>query len=237
MRFAGWVEKHISHSTVFTSHDGSDASFKLRNAPPHVLVTEWELPKVSGFDLVRSALDTGGEFELSVIVLSPAPDQEHFVDDVVRGKVQFLPSVDAAKEESGFNDCLMKALNRLSLSKDNEYRLHFLSPGQVLFSEGDKAVSVFIVKRGKMQAYKGAASAAVALGDIQAGEFVGEMAHINNEPRSASVKALEDCELIEIPAGSLDVVLFSKPAWAHALMKTLSKRLKRSNETLAKLNG
>ncbi|MBL7688606.1 MAG: Crp/Fnr family transcriptional regulator, partial [Bdellovibrionaceae bacterium] len=65
-------------------------------------------------------------------------------------------------------------------------------------------------------------------------EFVGEMAHINQEPRSASVKALEDCELIEIPNGSLDLVLFSKPAWAQALMRTLSRRLKRINETLAK---
>jgi CRP/FNR family cyclic AMP-dependent transcriptional regulator len=44
------------------------------------------------------------------------------------------------------------------------------------------------------------------------------------------VKALSDCELIEIPIGTLDTVLFSKPAWARALMMTLSKRLKRSNE-------
>lgn len=47
----------------------------------------------------------------------------------------------------------------------------------------------------------------------------------------ATVQAIGDCELIEIPMGTLDMVLFSKPAWSKALVATLSRRLKRSNQT------
>ena len=49
---------------------------------------------------------------------------------------------------------------------------------------------------------------------------------INHEPRFATVTAAKDCELIEIPFGTLDIVLFTKPAWAKALVMTLSKRLR-----------
>lgn len=73
----------------------------------------------------------------------------------------------------------------------------------------------------------------VDLGKIKAGEFVGEMAHINKEPRSATVTAVTDCELIEIPFGSLDPILFSKPSWSKALFVTLSKRLKLTSEKLS----
>ncbi len=77
-------------------------------------------------------------------------------------------------------------------------------------------------------AHHGAAEAR-ELGIVETGEFVGEMAYINGEPRSATVKALDLCELIEIPVHLLDHVLFTKPAWAKALMKTLSKRVKAAN--------
>ncbi|MCB0415661.1 MAG: Crp/Fnr family transcriptional regulator, partial [Bdellovibrionales bacterium] len=59
-----------------------------------------------------------------------------------------------------------------------------------------------------------------------------EMAYINGEPRSADVVALSDCELIEFGVDRLDSLLFKKPSWSKALMKTLSKRLKRANEAI-----
>jgi CRP-like cAMP-binding protein len=107
-----------------------------------------------------------------------------------------------------------------------------VAPNEFLFKEGEIAKHVFIVKRGRLRAMKGRGEKQITLGEIGAGEFVGEMAHINHEPRSASVQALEDCELIEIPFGSLDMVLFSRPAWSQALVLTLSKRLKSTNAAL-----
>jgi len=227
--FSQIILKCIHNSTVFSALDGFEAIFKMENTPPHVLLIDINLPKITEIELATKVLQHNKLGDTSVIIVSPIPDQEHLVDHVVTGQVQFLTEVN---NEAMMTSCFTKALNRLVDNRDFSYRLRFLSPNEILFNEGDQAQSVFIVKRGEMQAFKGQDSTKKILGKIAIGEFVGEMAHINGEPRSATVEALSSVELIEIPTGTLDVILFSKPAWSKALVATLSRRLKRTNESL-----
>lgn len=222
------ISRHISNSQIFTARDGLEALFKIENSPPHVVVVDVDLPKLSPIELSAKLLTDERFANTSIIIASPIPDKEHFVDQVVTGQIQFLTDIN---DDRKIALCLSKALNRLSENQDTLYKLHFLAPEELLFREGETAQCVYIVKKGELLAYKGSGAGQV-LGNITVGEFVGEMAHINGEPRSATVRALTDCELIEIPLGSLDTVLFSKPAWSKALVATLSKRLKRTNEAL-----
>ncbi len=225
--FSEVIQRQISNATVFTAYDGTDALSKISNVMPHVLITDLTLPKLSGSDLIQHILNQKQTDDLSIIISSELPDQDHFADEVLQGKVQFLVDL---KNEKKLNLCISKALNRLVDPDSSRYTLRFLAADQMLFSEGDEAESVFILRRGKLLAFKGAVNKPHTLGEIIAGEFVGEMAHINHDSRSASVVAVENSELIEIPNSILDSVLFSKPAWAQALMRCLSKRLKVSNE-------
>jgi CRP/FNR family cyclic AMP-dependent transcriptional regulator len=212
--------------TIYSALDGSEALIKMRNVTPHVLITDIELPKFSGSELIRTVMK---EFPgTGVLVISEIPDQEVFVDEVVRGRLQFVAR--PVDDKKIFLDSVNRALGRASSQKDPEFRMRFLSPGEILFRQGDKADSAFLVKKGKLRAFRKLAMGSQTLGEILAGEFVGEMAHINGEPRSADVEALDNSELIEIPLGTLDVLLFSKPAWSKALMKTLSRRLKAANK-------
>lgn len=228
--FSQVIDRHIASATIFTAVDGNEALFKITNAPPHVLITEADLPRLTGFALVEELLKKN--LDISIIIVSELPDREHFIDEVVTHRVQFLHE---ATSEARLTRLLTQALNRLDNQGGIDYRLRFLAPGEILFQQGDVAQSVYILKRGLMRAFiepGNPGEKTVVLGDIVPGEFVGEMAHINQENRSASVSAVEDCELIEIPRGTLDLVLFSKPAWAQALVKTLSKRLKKTNDIL-----
>lgn len=227
----GFLEKNISSATVFIATDGQEALFKIDNVVPHVVIIDAALPKVDGFEVTRKILLSKREHPVSVILVSNIPDHEHFVDEVVTGQVQFLTDLGDAAQ---FNRCLTKALNRLSQGENSGYRLKFLSAGDVLFREGEKASCVYFVKKGRLEALKKTGAQDVVLGAVVTGEFVGEMAHINGEPRSASVRAVSECELIEIPMNTLDMVLFSKPVWAKALVATLSKRLKSTNDSLVK---
>lgn len=229
-KFAQMIEGKFSNTMVYQAIDGADALFKIKNAPPHVALIDPKLPKVSGFDVIRDVLGDKSAGDVSMIVLSLAPENHVFVDEVVSGRVQFLTK---ENDDAEVNFRINKGLNRITHQKPTEYTLHFVAPDEFLFREGEPAKHVFIVKRGKLRAFKGNGESQVVIGEIGAGEFVGEMSHINQEPRSATVQALEDCELIEIPSGSVDMVLFSRPAWAHALVLTLSKRLKTSNNALA----
>ncbi len=227
-RMVELIESHISSTTIFQAQDGSEALLKLENAPPHVLLIEPNLNKTNGWQVVDHILEDRKFKETAVIILSLPPDQERFIDEVVVGKVQYIESAAEGFLLKGF----AKALNYVSHGEVGEFFLRFLVPGDVLVREGEKAQFVYLVRRGNLRAYLNRDSGEVTIGTIQEGEFVGEMAYINKEPRSADVVATSDCELIEIPVDHLDQLLFQKPSWAKALMITLSNRVKRANEVL-----
>ncbi len=217
------VNKHISKATIFTSRDGLDAASKLQNAPPHVVITDVELPKTTPMKLVEHAMSARGAESTAVVVCGPLPKEGQFLDEMVTGKIAYF-HVD--NDEGEFVRALTKALNFSSHKNQADFYIKFLAPGETLIKEGDKADYVYFVKKGQLVAFK----ADQELGKIEFGEFVGEMAYINGEPRSASVKAVTDCELIEVAVGTFDSVLFKRPAWSKALMMTLSKRIKAANE-------
>ena len=109
-----------------------------------------------------------------------------------------------------------------------------LSKGDVLIREGEKAEFVYLLQKGRLRAVHFEGAEERLLGGVEPGEFVGEMAYINQELRSATVIADEESELVEIPIQYVDQILFQKPSWAKALMRTLSRRLKRTNQLTPK---
>lgn len=219
------LSRHFQNVTIFTAFDGSDALFKIDNVVPNVVIVDSEITKIGAMDLTTKLIRNKNR--IAVIIMSPLPDTDHFVDEVVTGQVHILTR---PTDEATFIEHVTRAMNWISRGDNSNYRLKFLAANQVLIREGEHAESVYLVKKGQLKAYKTENGVDTLLGQINAGEFVGEMAYINGEPRSANVMSLTDCELIEIPNNCLDVVLFSKPAWSKALVKTLSLRLKNSNE-------
>ena len=71
----------------------------------------------------------------------------------------------------------------------------YLPKDTVLFKEGDKDLkSMLVILSGRLLVYKSKKNIA----ELGAGEYVGEMPLIDSQPRSASVKTLEDTLLLEI---------------------------------------
>lgn len=215
----------------FFSQDGSDAAFKLTNAAHQVAFLSVDLPKQNAFKLTEWILNEKQQHGTAVIILSRIPDTEHFVDAVVAGRVHFLAD---HNDPVALEKCLMRALNWVFHGeRDEEFNLRFLASGEVLMKEGEKADNCYVVRQGKLRAIRVVDGREILLGYVQPGEFVGEMAYINGDPRTADVVADSAAELIEIPFERLDHVLFQKPLWAKALMRTLSKRLKVANDLLS----
>jgi CheY-like chemotaxis protein len=228
--FANALRQHIQGVTIFSATDGLEALFKVDNVTPNVVIIDADLPKMNGIELAERLLRK--KEKIAIVIASSKGDMEQFVDDVVKGQVHIL-NRPVSKET--FIQHVTRAMNWITNGDNSNYSLKFLAPKEFLIHDGESAESVFLVKSGSLKAYKTENGQDVTLGEIIAGEFVGEMAYINGEPRSANVVSLTDCELIEIPHACLDKVLFSKPAWSKALIKTLSQRLKNSNEE--KLQG
>lgn len=110
-----------------------------------------------------------------------------------------------------------------------------LNAGDVLFREGDAATSMYVVKKGRMKVFKQKGNAEVELAVVGAGAMIGEMAFFDRKPRSASVKADLDAEVIELSFDSLQAHYEKLPEWLKALVKTINDHLREANKRIKNL--
>ncbi len=118
-------------------------------------------------------------------------------------------------------------------------RLYYKKGESMLMEETD-GNSLYHILSGKVQINKGlpcpeASYAPLSL--LCAGDFFGEMSLMDNEPRSATVVALEDVELVEIPREKFFTFTPNHAAMMTNLIRTLSHRLRMTNERVSGLMG
>ncbi|HMQ51865.1 MAG TPA: ATP-binding protein [Anaerolineae bacterium] len=125
---------------------------------------------------------------------------------------------------------------------DRNQRSQFITeqhyqPGQILFSEGEPGDSVFIIHSGRAAIIKGKFDAPTILSYRGAGDLVGEMALLENEPRSASVVVLEELRALRITHEGFDTLLNSNPALSREALGILSARLRASDNAIESLSS
>lgn len=105
-------------------------------------------------------------------------------------------------------------------------------PGEVIFREGDGGSTMCLIQTGRVAVVKGDLSEPVVLSHRSAGEIVGEMALLEDRPRSASVVALENVRSLSVERGALRKLLGQHPELAMSLLSMLSARLRSSGTNL-----
>lgn len=104
-----------------------------------------------------------------------------------------------------------------------------LNSGETLLEEGDEGDSVFVVVTGRLRAFvTGASGHEIAVGEIGAGEVVGEMALLSAAPRSATIRAVRDSQLLELPSAGFSAHVLDHPETLIAVTRLLVERLQRS---------
>ncbi len=83
--------------------------------------------------------------------------------------------------------------------------------GEIVLAEGDLGKDVYIIRRGSMVVEKALAGRQVFLSYVPAGSYIGEMALIDDAPRSATVKAAIRSEVIRLPGEAFARLLARKP--------------------------
>ncbi|MBI3417793.1 MAG: cyclic nucleotide-binding domain-containing protein [Verrucomicrobia bacterium] len=112
----------------------------------------------------------------------------------------------------------------------NVTQLKRFSAGTPIFIEGDQGDGLYVVRSGIVQI-----SARVnqgerrRLGRIGTGDFFGEMAVIDSEPRSATATAEVETELYFIPSAAVLEMLQRSPKFAISLVKLISLRIREAN--------
>jgi CRP-like cAMP-binding protein len=104
-----------------------------------------------------------------------------------------------------------------------------------LFREGDAPDAMYVIKSGKLAVVKNKNNSEIVLAEIGPGAMVGEMAFFDNKPRSASVKALKDSEVIALPYKALHAQFQNFPEWCKAIMRTVNDHLRNANQRIKQL--
>jgi CRP/FNR family transcriptional regulator, cyclic AMP receptor protein len=107
--------------------------------------------------------------------------------------------------------------------------------GTVLFHEGERGEEMFIVQSGKVKISKRIRGVEKTLATLEKGEFFGEMAILNDKPRSASAETIEECEMLVIDRKTFDALLRSNVEIAIRFIKRLADRLRETNEQMEAL--
>jgi CRP/FNR family transcriptional regulator len=95
--------------------------------------------------------------------------------------------------------------------------------GETIIEEGEKGVALYVVLSGRVRVERSGEQ----LGELGAGDFFGELALIEDEPRSATVIAVDDTECILFVAWEFRALIKEQPQIAVPIMLALIERLHR----------
>lgn len=105
---------------------------------------------------------------------------------------------------------------------------------QALFNEGDEADEMFVVRRGRIAIGRHSPDGRESLVALmEPGDVFGEMPLFDNQPRSASARALEASELLAIPYTLVKQCLDGRPELLWDVVGMLAQRLRSTGSALA----
>jgi small-conductance mechanosensitive channel/CRP-like cAMP-binding protein len=96
--------------------------------------------------------------------------------------------------------------------------------GESLIVQGEEGDSMFILLRGKAQVSVNNNGSAVRVGVLRAGDCFGEMSLLTGEKRTATVRAEDDCEVLEIAKPVMAELLRQYPSCQQQLSELLAHR-------------
>ena len=126
--------------------------------------------------------------------------------------------------------------SELRIVSDASRRKHY-PKGSIVFYEGDPGDCLLVVLNGRVKVcLLGKEGQEAVIRIMERPEFLGEIALIDEAPRSATVITLERTEVLEIARGPFLNVVKSHPAIALKIMVQLARSLRRATEQIRTLS-
>ena len=101
---------------------------------------------------------------------------------------------------------------------------HVFAPGETLIRAGDEGSSMFVVHNGRVQVQVSDNGTLRPVAVLTEGNFFGEMALFTGEPRTASVVAIEETEVLEIGHDAMKHIFETNPDLAESISWTIAER-------------
>jgi CRP-like cAMP-binding protein len=97
--------------------------------------------------------------------------------------------------------------------------------GEIIFSEFEPGDTFYLIQSGRVQLLKIVGDIERTLDVLQPSEMFGEMAILENSPRSATALALDEVKALEFNSQNFEILLLGNPQIALKLLKMFCKRI------------
>ena len=216
-----------SNYRVISASTNNEAKLKFSNEIFDMLIIDIGLMTISSLEFVRSVRRKESLKNLrdNIPILIISNDSAQFVKDFSEfDNINFISSPFTELE---FKKKLFTFADNANIISSNTKKI---KKDEYLITEGGGSFEMFWVLAGSFMITKlNRDNNEVMISKISTGELVGEMSFLDSLPRSASVRALEDSEVLVIPHKKFLHVLDGQPRWFRALMQTMSQRLRDAN--------
>ncbi len=105
-----------------------------------------------------------------------------------------------------------------------------LKEGDVLFEEGSRGRELFIIQEGRVGVYKDTPEGSIELAVVETNGIIGEMSLLDNQPRSATIRAIETAKAVVINEKVFQATLQKAPMWLTSIVKIVVSRLRDANK-------
>jgi CRP-like cAMP-binding protein len=106
----------------------------------------------------------------------------------------------------------------------------FFQPGQIIVTQGTPGQAFYLILTGRVEILRDGTS----LGAFGPGDFFGEMSLLDQAPRSATIRAIEQTECLMLSSWDFKGLLERYPSIAIKLLEVLSRRLRVADERLGR---
>ncbi len=111
-----------------------------------------------------------------------------------------------------------------------EFENRHVAAGETVITEGERGQTYYLIATGEAVVLKGNGISQRELGRLGPGDGFGEMALVSDEPRSATVRAASELELLSLDREHFTVMMDQEERFAQRILRLLSARLRQTNQ-------
>jgi CRP/FNR family transcriptional regulator, cyclic AMP receptor protein len=225
------AEKFVDYE-VIAMDNLEEAREEMQENRPSVIVTALSFPDgSSSIEFMKDLKNHELTKKIALIAIATRGELEENSDFLERQSVEMVPKAIRIPYLLGVVSSSIQTASAVV------YEVKNLEAGDILFQEGDKSEHIYVLNNGHLHVYKDKNGEEFPIADITERQLIGEMAFLDKSLRSASVRAVSNCEVIVLKLGDIDSFIKEQPFWLGMILQTLANRLKDSNRKIMELTS
>ncbi|MBC6427371.1 MAG: response regulator [Ekhidna sp.] len=231
----------LSNYDVSSASEGKEGVKKALNSPPDLILCDIMMPGMDGYEVLYLLSKNPATAALPFIFLTAKAEKQDFrkgmsmgADDYITKPFEEMDLLGAIERRlnkykeiskaSGISELAATAAKHHSLDDlEKERKTRVFKKKDVIYREGDFGSYVFKIITGKVKTYHINADGKEFIHDLlKEGDFVGEMAMIQDLPRTEFAVALEETELLLIPRDDFQKLIFNNREVSSKFIKMMA---------------